>query len=616
MKKIFITILSVAVLFAGCSKINSLLDTSDYTSYNTGNFPKNEKDAEQVVTGIYYTLPKLYTDPVNTVLVRNTIASDDMFGGGSSTSTDVQGIDRYMDEDADSGEGTFKTCYNGIFRANFALESIPNIPDEEFSSVKTKNYLIGQAYFLRAWFNWMLAEYYENIPLIQTTATSDDEAAYVNAPVEDIYTLIADDLTKAIELMPAEYGYSRDAGRSGRATKYAAESVLARIWMFYTGFYKKDSLPLPDGKSITKSQIISYLEDVRDNSKFGLVNDPREIWPCTNDYSSGFAYGKDFGTYAAKHNLHWVGDRCQETIWGCHFSNVNSANNRVPEYYGLRNSASTQDEKCYPYGIGYTKGIVNPRFVEDWYLDPDYGPDDIRIWGSVMAVDNVADFYDWLNPEDVELPKHPGNPKKEFERTYFHPKKYMVVTSYSDGSKSSLYKNFYYSVSQSNSNSNQHSKSDIIYVRYADVLLMLDELKQTVTGMNQLRVRAGLKPYDSYSFEKLQKERRYELCFEGTRWTDLRRWYPEDAAKIVYNNQVGAFITYTGKVIKDGWQQDPNRTNESRYQKTRGFWMIPQTQITLSNGKLIQNPGWGEEDNWMLGAAELPYTYENGKSVY
>ena len=59
--------------------------------------------------------------------------------------------------------------------------------------------------------------------------------------------------------------------------------------------------------------------------------------------------------------------------------------------------------------------------------------------------------------------------------------------------------------------------------------------------------------------------------------------------------------------MEGGWQQCPDRTNEARYAKTRGFWMIPQNQITLSNGQLTQNPGWEEGDNWMLGAAQLPY---------
>lgn len=603
MKKIFIAILSLAVLFTGCEKINSLLDTTDYQAYNTGNFPKTEKDAEQLITGIYYTLAGLYTDPLSTVMVRNTIASDDMFGGGSSTSTDVQGYDRYLDEESDATEGAWTIYYQGIYRANFALESIPELDDKLFNNAKSKDYLIGQAYFLRAWFNWMLAEFYETMPLVTTTDTSEDPSAYVRASVDEVYTLITSDLKKAIELMPAEYGYSKDAGHSGRATKYAAEAVLARIWMFYTGFYKKT-----DMFGVSKADVIAYLKDVRDNSKFGLVDDPREIWPCTNEYSSGIAYGADFGTFAAKKDLHWVGDRCKETIWATHFSNVSGARyNRVPEYYGLRNSASTPDAKSYPYGIGYTKGIVNSNFVKDWHEDPDYGPQDKRLWGSVMSVGEAADFHTWMTKDEVELPNHPGNPKKEFERTYFHPKKYMVTVSYNDADKSNLYKNFYHSLNLANNDSNNHSKSDIVYMRYADVLLMLDELEQTVTGMNQLRERAGLQPYGSYTFERLQKERRYELCFEGTRWTDLRRWYPDDAAKVVYENQKGAVITYKGKIMEGGWQQCPERTNESRYALTRGFWMIPQTQITLSNGQMTQNKGWEAGDNWMLGDAQLPY---------
>ena len=62
---------------------------------------------------------------------------------------------------------------------------------------------------------------------------------------------------------------------------------------------------------------------------------------------------------------------------------------------------------------------------------------------------------------------------------------------------------------------------------------MLDELEQSTTGMNLLRSRAGLNPYAAYSFECLQKERRYELAFEGIRFNDLRRWYPIDAGKII-----------------------------------------------------------------------------------
>ena len=148
-------------------------------------------------------------------------------------------------------------------------------------------------------------------------------------------------------------------------------------------------------------------------------------------------------------------------------------------------------------------------------------------------------------------------------------------------------------------------RSDIIHIRYADVLLMLDELQGTVDGMNQLRKRAGLAPYDSYTFERLQKERSHELCFEGFRFTDLRRWYPETAGQIINENQKKSHIWYRG--IPMMWQDmtDGGASIAERYSKTRGFWQIPVSEITLSNGVLTQTPGWDGDTQWAK--TRLPY---------
>ena len=136
---------------------------------------------------------------------------------------------------------------------------------------------------------------------------------------------------------------------------------------------------------------------------------------------------------------------------------------------------------------------------------------------------------------------------------------------------------------------------------------MLDELQGTVDGMNQLRKRAGLEPYGSYSFDKLQKERRYELAFEGTRFTDLRRWYPKDAGRIINESQEGVYIEHRGKVIEKGWQNLAGNTIEKRYNETRGFWMIPTSEIVLSEGILEQTPGWTDDFDYLWNKNRLPY---------
>ena len=603
MKKILFVAIACAAALVGCEKVDSLLDTTNYQAYDTSSFPKTEQDAEQIVTAIYNAMPIMYTSPENMAIFRNSIASDDMFGGGSTSNTGAQATDRFMEKGSDESQDNLKRSYQGIFRANYALEEIPEMDDALFSSIDYKNYLIGQAYFMRAWYFWELAEKFETFPLKKSTSVE----ILPRCTPDEGFQAITEDLLEAIKLMPAKYGYTLSDGLAGRATKYAAEAVLARVWTFYTGFYNKS-----DMFGVSKSDIINYLKDVRDNSKFGLEKDPREIWPYTNEWSSGFAYGTNFGTYAANENLHWVGNRSKETIWSCNFCLMHQSlgYNRLGEYFALRNTGSSPTNECYPWGIGYTNGPVNPKMVEAWFKDPDYGPTDKRLWGSIMAVDNAAEIYDWMNDEGayVELPNHPGDDTKEVEKTMFHNKKYLVSTSYLDASKSGITRNFFYSMESAVNNHNQYgNRNDAIYMRYADVLLMLDELEGTVTGMNQLRARAGLKPYDSYTFERLQKERRYELCFEGTRLTDLRRWYRDQAGKIISDAQEGAFIEFRSNKVPGGWTNIKGNGIVERYAKTRGFWMLSNAEIELSEGALEQTPGFGPDDKWLFSNGDLPY---------
>ena len=125
--------------------------------------------------------------------------------------------------------------------------------------------------------------------------------------------------------------------------------------------------------------------------------------------------------------------------------------------------------------------------------------------------------------------------------------------------------------------------------------------------VGRLRARAGLEPYTSYSFEKLQKERRYEFAFEGIRFDDLRRWYPDTAGDIIQQNQDGGYIEFKGNIVPGGYREMPGRSFSQRYAKTHGFWMVPMSQITLQEGLLKQHEGFEEGDNWIFTNGDLPY---------
>ncbi len=603
MKKILLTLAACLFVIVSCEKIDSLLDTKNYQKADTSSFPMTEKDAEQLVNSTYYSMYTFYNGSIFRIsLFRNMIASDDVYGHGSESSTETSAADRFLEISGDETNSPWEGYYKGLHRCNFAIEAISAMDDALFKS-DNKAWFLGQSHFMRGFFLWVMAQRHETFPLTLSAEVEN----LPNASVDEIYEAIAEDLTEAIKLIPAKYGYSRETNQAGRATKYAAEALLGRVWLFYTGFYKKDNMA-----GITKDQVIKYLEDCANTnvSKFDLEDDPREIWSYTNEYSSGFAYGADFDTYVSKENLHWVGNHSKETVWGVHFSYTGSNRNRLSEWLGVRNAAKTTNKDVYPYSAKSNgNASANPIMVKEWYEDPDYGPDDKRFYGSLMATNqaSIEKAYPWFKDGYIELPNFKGDNNKEVERTLFYPKKYISTACYTDGTKASLFNNFFHAINSSISNSNSGLKNDAIYIRFADVLLMLDELKGTVTGMNRLRARAGLAPYDSYTFERLQKERRYEFMFEGMRFNDLRRWYPEKAGEIIQKNQDGGYVEFRGNIVPDGYREMPGRSISQRYAQTHGFWMIPTKQITLQEGLLKQHAGFEEGDNWLFTSGDLPY---------
>lgn len=602
MKKILFTLVAACLLIVSCNSLESLLDTTNYSKSDTSNFPKTEKDATQIVNSIYAARAAYGKDPKEQPTWRNNAAADEMIGGGN---TETQGQDRLLEDSAENLADSWAAHYKSIFRANFAIESIDKLEDNVFSSVDYKNYLIGQAYFLRGWTYWELAELFETVPIVTTTEPVNNP----RASADSVFTQIANDLTAAIGLMSPKYDYTDGTSETtARATKYAAEAALARVWMFYTGFYKQSTLA-----GITKDQIISYLKDIVNNSHFGLVADPREIWCYTNDYSSGVAYGTDFGTYANKENLHWLGNCCKESIFVTHFSLVDNDNyNRMSDYTGIRGGKGYKnpDADGYPWSKGgYYALSVNSDFVKNWIEDPDYGVNDKRLWGSIFCTgSNTPDELPWMAGQYIELPncamENSDAISDQLEDTHFRTKKYNITLCY-DGAEKKKFYNVFFKALGSKDDRKTGDRSDIIHIRYADVLLMLDELQQSVDGMNQLRTRAGLAPYSNYTFERLQKERSHELCFEGFRFTDLRRWYPETAGQIIDEAQKKCHVYYLGtsQMWKDVTDGGPSIAE--RYSKSRGFWMVPVSEINLSDGTLTQTPGWEGDTQWAK--ARLPY---------
>ena len=587
MKKNIIYLLAAAfcVMFlAGC---DDFLDTQNLTKKDTSNFPVNETDATQMVNGIYSVMNRNLADPEEDPFFIFDIASDDRLGGGSQSNIGAQGVDRLMNSYTNWMNPCWSNRYKGINRANNALETIDNVT--EWSSPAKKDQLLCEIYFLRAWYYFNLAQVFNGVPLVLST----DPQNLPRATADEVYAQIASDLKAAIEHGPSQ-PYLQIG--EGRVNKWVAEGMMARVWLFYTGFYKKSDLPLAEGGSVTKDQVARWLEDCIQNSGYGLVSDQRNLWPYTNPYTCNKELGEGkYYKYGADNGLNWETDENKECMFSIKMSNkpgwsadAQLRHNRIVEFYGLRKTTAA----AFPFSVqGYSNGPVCEKLWTDWAADPDYA-------GDYRRVGSICDRL-------VEIPDYPGDKAKEVENTNLLAKKYIGCEAYDaeSGQRMLSYGYFY----GSNNNRQTGLTQAITWLRFADVLLMHSELTDGKTvyngksGLNAVRQRANL-PDVGYSLAALKKERRYELCFEAIRWNDLRRW--GDVQEIV-KNQVGNAIlnekatgTYAFKI--DFMQ---------RYNDTQGgFFKIPEDQVTLSEGVLEQNPGWGDGTNWAKG--DLPYNFK------
>ncbi len=566
MKKILYIVL-FALIFTGCDDFLSYDPLTDKTS---ANFPSTSEEVAQMMAGIYTTMTNEHQLTDMSYLFVCEVASDEKLGGGGVNDVKAQAYEAFMYSDPDMLSHNWETSYEGIHRANFAIEKLDALA-EGIVSEEDKNQNKGEALFLRAFFYHRLATLYGSVPLKITTEMAD----LGGASADEIFAQIASDLKAAISLLPNK-PYS--ATTEGHVTRWAAQAMMARVWLFYTGFYQKADLPLVEGGSVTKQEVITMLGECINNSGHTLVGDYHELWPYTNELTiQDYPYIQDYMAETGK-TLKYASDngaRNPETLFALQFSNFADWDvrrgyaNQYQLYFALRGLQSLAN--TYPFAGGWGQGNSIPKPVVDQWLADE--PNDPRLWASVLDI-------------AAELPNYAKGQWDFVMESNYWGKKYNGISA-RDGNK---YYNDYSVVMYGNKDNQQLSHGDdLILIRLADVLLMMSELTEDAQYMNRVRHRAGLgdKPY---SLDNIQKERRYELAFEGLRWNDMRRW-GASYAKAALESQIGAPIYNFGNpAVYNGVTKSMNYS--TRYDETKGFFPIPQSQINLSNGLLEQIEGY------------------------
>ncbi|HKJ41866.1 MAG TPA: RagB/SusD family nutrient uptake outer membrane protein [Sunxiuqinia sp.] len=529
MKKIQLYLLMFGmILFSACSQ--SFLDSEPITSLTDANFYKTVDDAELAIVGCYDGIQVLYSSGV-AFPVASEVMSDECFGGTGNT--DGYGY-QLMDEfdlsrspaDVDLLNENWKVYYKAIYRCNMLLKNLDQIDWGDSTSLR--NSYEAQARFLRAYAYFDMVRLWENVPLL-TEPTSDNVP---QSTPEEVYKLIAEDLQFAAENGSATVS-------PGRVNKWAAKAYLARVYLFYTGYYGKSDL----AGVVSKDQVLQGLEEVINSENYGLLDEYKNLWPAASSAPNEAGDGLTT-TYAGKDN--------KETIFAIKYNitsdyNGNTDGNQWEVMNGLRTQSFS------PYGKGWGACTVLPEFYNA------FKDGDTRRDASIIGISEEELDFD-------------NSDQREY--TGYATKKYIPLSN-PDGTD----------VAEANKATNFMigQYQDYVVMRYADVLLMAAELGSSSAQdyFDEVRARAGLdsKPVNEAN---IMDERHFEFAFEGIRYWDLLRQGLETAANTIATSQT----------VQNGGVDATKQIKKSNIMATKGFLMIPQTQVSLSDGVLVQNDGW------------------------
>ena len=598
MKKIFYIATALCTMGLASCDIDNVENIGEMSS---SQFPKTDADAEAVLAGVYQNLNEIHANPQMSFLYNACLASDDQLGGGGTNDKLMQAEDLLMNYNADMTNQFYADRFKGISRANTLLEVLEG---SEGMSEDVKNQAIGEAKFLRAYYYYELASMYGNVPLVRNAAEADNK----QGDVKVLWGQILQDLRDAASSMPAEN--SLNSSRVGHVDKYTAEAMLGRAWLFYTGMYCNGttvadmvsttynpltSVELPDGTTLTKQDVIGYIDDCVNNSGYSLVDDFRNLWAYTNKKTIN-----DY-PYVAGKGLNWVENDNglnPEAMFAIKFNKQASWNttigysNGYALHFGVRGGQDIKN--TFPFGQGWGAGPVAPNLVKDWQVAE---PNDIRLKATVCDVNDKQ-----------EMPNYTRGGWADFvQETDYYAKKWSPIACKNDGTipgsdgnpapeYAFCFETCMYGMTggQQGGYGNNFQLDNIhdqVLIRFADVLLMQSELKEDVTGINKVRARAGLDPIAAYSLKALQDERRWEFACEGLRWNDIRRWH---IASVALDKQEGQDIYYCGSPAKNE-AASHNGGYSTRYKATAGFQKMPDTQVAL--GTVVQNEGWTAADS-------------------
>lgn len=490
-------VLSALLALTAC---NGWLREDGPMTNRVGDFFTSAQTAVQVVNAAYVPLMWEYQGTYYSEFFIGDIMSDDALKGGQNISDMAAAYDLENFKTISNNEIAlqyYRAQYQGIARANLALEQIPLMEDKDGTFTdELRSRLLGEAHFLRAYYYFRLVRLFGDVPIVTSPIYGSKDWRQPRSSVENVYKEIFEDLSAAEASLWKKSEYAPE--ELGRVTKGAAQAMLLKANLYFGDYLKRN------GGSDADSY---YSAAVKCGTDF--MRDQASEYSLCADYSDNFTL---------------EGENGLESVFEVQYM-----------------SEGTSD---YGEGNGFTRGTfttVLTRSRSSWF--------NATGWGFNHPTQNLYDEFETGDPrrdasilalEDEQI----TTPSEDI---YLGNRYYCTKRSIMDASRN------YVALEDSHQSRSPINRIDIrladVYLMYAEAALNTGDNATAKNYLEKVRSRARgtqsilpefplykIPDYKSgYVMHQLtdtaddlrmaiRHERRVELAMESHRWYDLCRW--------------------------------------------------------------------------------------------
>jgi hypothetical protein len=282
--KLYRVTIIILLSFFGMNSCSDFLEEDLKGIYSSSTFFTSQEHAVLGINAAYNCLLTTYSG--NKPWVFGDVASDDAASGNPGDVPDIDNIDKFI---VNSDNGTlfpfWELYYEGVTRCNRVLEYVPDISMNE----QKKSVILGEAYFLRAYYYFSLTNVFGDIPLIKEIKAPSE----LNLPKtdrSDILTFIGQDCENAVERLPV----SHPASDVGRATKGAAYALWAK-----TLLYQEDWSQAAEKAMEVVNLGYQLTPNYRNNFDLAFENNSESIFEVQQQGATGSPTGNAWGQWFA-----------------------------------------------------------------------------------------------------------------------------------------------------------------------------------------------------------------------------------------------------------------------------------------------------------------------------